>query len=171
MRGAKGTITVWTKAKLLANTSKEGACLVWLGSYTDSGAPGVHHRGKREPVRRLLLQLAGVEVPPGHVVGRTEECTNPGCICQAHTVVRSLREHLTHVTKGKNETESSRAKRRIASRKRSRITTEQAQAICSEAGTLKEIAGRYGISFQTVSRIKRGESWRDSGNPFAGLGA
>lgn len=162
---------VWTRAQLLANTYKAGSCRVWKGPYTDAGDPLVRHKNKRTPARRLLVELSGKEVPDGHVVGRVESCENRGCICEEHAVIRARSDHMRSATARKTETASSLANRRIAARKRGKLTTEQARSIRSDLSPLADLAKQYGVSSQTIWRIKKGRIWKESASPFAGLGA
>jgi hypothetical protein len=114
--------------------------------------------------------LSGVEVPDGYYVSRTPECTEQGCICREHAVVRTEHEHLQAAAMRRKDTASSIANRRIAARKRAKLTPEQAKEIREASGTLKEIGAQYGVAFQTVSRIKRDIMWKQAAtNPFAGL--
>lgn len=162
---------VWTRTQLLAKTVKEGDCRIWQGGYNSNRGPYVHHKGERVPVRRLMLELAGVTIPDGHFVGRTLACPNMGCICDAHAAVRSRSDHMQAVSIRQVQTPKSQINRRIAARKRGKITTEQAREIRNSPKMLKELSEQYGISIQTASRIKRGTMWRESTSPFAGLGA
>jgi hypothetical protein len=58
-------------------------------------------------------------------------------------------EHLEIVTAAENN-------RRKPGRK---MDAERAEAIRNDRRTLKGVAADYGISFQLVSQIKRGEKW------------
>lgn len=158
----------WTRAALLANTVKDGACRIWKGAYSSTGGPVAEHKGKRIPVRKLLVQLSGKDVPDGAFVGRVLACPHKGCICEAHIAVRSHSEHMRAASLRQESTMTSLANRRIAARRRGKLTTEQARAIRMESGTLHEIGSRYGVSMQTVSRIKRGVMWKEAASPFAG---
>lgn len=160
----------WTRTQLLAKTVKDGDCRIWKGGYDTNGGPYVHHNGKRVPVRKLMLELAGQQIPDGHFVGRTLDCQHMGCICDAHAAVRTRSDHMQAVSLRQVQTAKSKINRRIAARKRGKLTTEQAREIRTSTSKLRELSAKYGISMQTASRIRRGVMWQESTSPFAGLG-
>lgn len=62
---------------------------------------------------------------------------------------------------------------RIAAAKRAskqaKITQADAQAIRASTEPLKAMSERYGISFQTASKIRRGEVRKDFDSPWSAL--
>jgi hypothetical protein len=151
---------VWTLEQLLAKTAKEGACRVWKGGYSTGGSPYVHHQEKRVGTRALVLQLSGKEVPPGWIVGSRPSCEK-GCIC--HPVARSPSAHAKYSAAMKVETPAMVAKKRIAARTRAKLTPDAAAQIRVSDGLLREVSAQYGVSMQTVSRIRRGSMWAPAG--------
>jgi predicted XRE-type DNA-binding protein len=55
-------------------------------------------------------------------------------------------------------------------RKRAKLTPELARQVREADGPQDRIAEQFGVSQATVSVIKRGKTWKDYSNPFAGLG-
>jgi hypothetical protein len=161
---------VQTLESLRARTVEEGECLIWQG-YIGNAVPQVSHGGKVVSVRRLILELSGKCVKPTDYAA--PRCGNAACVCQEHVMIRTTAQHSRAMAKSPTRNEDLRAAKlaAVARQGRAKINIQQAREIrCSEeSGTV--LAERYGIDKGLVSRIRRGEAWREFSNPFAGLGA
>jgi hypothetical protein len=144
---------------------EDGDCLIWKG-YTSGVTPMVRHQGKKTGVRRLLLEESAVTVRPGFFVGST--CLNANCVAPEHAVQRTKSQQGKAAAANSNSA-AQKAKVAIAARKRARLTMQVAEAIRAEDGTLREAAAKHGVSLEWVRRIRNGEVWRNSANPFGGL--
>lgn len=96
-----------------------------------------------------------------------KRCMNPDMIKQVNrrdVIVQTIKE-------GKMHNVTHRAKIEKANAWRNKLTDEQAREIWEAEGANGEIAKRYGVSRQTVNRIKLGQRRisRIDTNPFAGL--
>lgn len=162
---------IHTIESLEANAEEYGDCLLWNG-YMSNGVPHVHHQGGMVPVRKLLLELAGVE-PRGQFTAAS--CGESRCICRAHTIQRTQAEQYRAMAKrsatGIGRTNRITAVKKWRREKPLKLTMEKAREIRNDPRGGPELAEEYGISRSLVSAIKRGRYWAEAGNPFAGLGA
>lgn len=145
----------------------EGECLVWQGSVQANGlTPGIHWQRKRRPVRRLMLeQHLG---PPHRNQHATYVCREPLCVRLEHLAYRSRstlrkRDHR-QMDAGAKACRSARLS--LVNR---RIDNEMVRQIRESVEPQRATAKRFGVCQATVSTIRRGESRRDLGSPFAGL--
>ena len=161
---------IHTVESLKARTVEEGECWLWQG-YVANNTPQVNADGRMVPVRRLMLQLAGIALRPG-VVFCGCKCGNALCIRPEHVVQRDKMAHLSAMGKaaGQGAAYAERiAKLTQARRARSKLTIEIAREIRQAEGSCREIGERFGVDKTIVARIIRGEAWKDAANPFGGL--
>lgn len=161
-------IAVHTMETLLARTVEEGDCLLWDG-YIGNNVPQVSHNGKVIAVRRLMLELQGKVLRPGDHA--STKCRNPSCVHPEHISHRNKFQHAMAMLSAPRNEEVRAAKLAAFRRKTAKLDMEKAREIrCSdESGSV--LAARFGVDKALVSRIRRGEAWREFSNPFAGLGA
>lgn len=151
---------------------EEGDCWNWTGAFqSKSGTvPTMRWQGKTSSVRRFVLLAGGVDLTKRLA---TYTCGNPLCVNP---------EHLTHITRRALQKRTAKVSgyannptrcKRVSdkARARSNIDITIATEIREADGTQRDIAARFGIKQSAVSKIKRGETWREYTNPFAGLGA
>lgn len=148
---------------------EEGDCWNWTGALQTCGAtPAMHYKGKVGAVRRFILEDQGVELDKRLA---TYTCGNPACVNPEH-VAPATRQAVQRRTVRESCYTSDPVRRKRVSdkaRQRAKLTLGQALAIREADGNQREIAARFGITQATVSKIKRGETWQDYSNPFAGL--
>lgn len=165
-------LTQHTVDSLKARCVEEGDCWLWEG-YVANKTPQVFTRvdGKRSmvSVRKLLRELTtGQPQPVGHY-GNT--CGNYLCVCPEHTLWKGENAHMRYMAKKRTVSPmlASKLRRIKVESGRAKLDESKAQEIrmSSESGPV--LAERYGISRHMVNRIKRGEAWRDTANPWAGL--
>lgn len=163
-------MTVHTIASLKARSSEVGNCWEWDGG-TQSNNPVVYDGGKIRTVRRVMLRLAGKEIPTGQYA--TTKCGNARCINPAHITTSSAREiALAAADRGAYRSIKRRAQIAFVMRsKHAKINASIAREILMSDDKTQEIAARYGVGKTLVSRIKRGVAWVDYSSPWSGLGA
>jgi len=148
-----------------------GECWHWIGY---GGLGGRHPQikmpdGKAKLVRRLAFEAWRGQIKLGLRVLAT--CGDPRCINPEH------QRAMTESQKGKRAaargafSSPARGAKIAASRRgtHAKLTLEQALEIRMSEESGPALSERYGIHRSRVNAIKRGEAWRDYGNPFAGL--
>lgn len=146
-----------------------GECWEWAGAtQTRSRVPIMRHLGNSMPVRRVLALALGHDLA-GKVA--TYRCGNQLCCNPSHVVVMSKTalQRRTNAKCVRYLHPTRRARVASARRSRAKLTPEQAQMIRDDPRAQRVIAAEYGITQTTVSRIKRGEMWRDYMTPFSQL--
>ena len=141
---------------LLAHVNFAGDdCLVWPFGVGNGGYGKVAQDGNWRNASRVMCGLVHGEPPSEahqacHSCGRGHEaCVNPGHLYWG-TPVENAADQLTHGTRARGETQGS-----------SRLTEADVREIRRLSATLpqKEVASRFGINKQAVSRIVRRERW------------
>lgn len=143
-----------------------GECWEWQGAVQKrSRTPVMRHNGKQQCVRRWLAEALGRAVD-GKVV--TYRCRNHLCCKPEHLQVMTEMELRRRTSKTQQRLFSMPRRQRAAEARRvtAKLTPEQVENIREDIRPQRAIAKAFGISQTTVSRIKRGEMWRDYTNPF-----
>lgn len=159
------TIQDITLADLLARCEDDGDCLIWQGYADRIGSPQWRVGGACWPVRRLLWVLTRGAVPAKHQVAVS--CGERGCVHPDHLVCRSR----SRLQMGQARSQAVRIRIALTKRARNRspLTAEIVAAIRASAETSTALEQRYGLPRGRASKVRRGETWRDYANPFAGL--
>lgn len=159
---------VHTERSILSRTQEVGECMEWKG-YVQKGTPVVYHEGKTMMVRRLILELRGVNIPPKSFV--VTKCDNPLCVNPDHIMVRTQKQHLVAMNKKADPHDVERLKKLMdfARKNRSKLTIEQVREIRASSESASALQKRYPVSKSRINRIKNGDAWRDMSSPFAGL--
>lgn len=163
-------LTTHTIDTLMARTTEVGDCMEWQG-YSTNNVPQVFHDGKIYAVRRLILLLSGKVLKPGdHASCR---CGNRLCVKPEHIVHRNRTQHASAMGKSpvRKELQRSAKLADFAREHRAKLTMEIAREIRCSSESGQVLADRFGVHRSLVSRIRRGQMWRDFSSPFAGLGA
>lgn len=160
--------TVHTEESLLARTEEVGHCMEWQG-YLEGGNPAVCHQGKMIMVRRLLLNLRGVDIPAGSYVAT--KCDNPLCVHPDHIKIRTRSQHAAAMSKNVSQNSVVRVRKLMdfARENRAKLSMQQAMEIRASSEPASVLQKRYPVSKSRINRIKNGEAWRDLSSPFAGL--
>ena len=132
-------------------------CWNWIGSKDRDGY-GVfgHHRNKQIKAHRASYAFYVGEIPNGMMV--CHSCDNPSCINPQHLFVGTAKDNTQDMIK--------KQRRPILSGENhpnAKITDHQAHEIKQlrkQNVPLTSIANQYGISFQTVSSIAKGTTWK-----------
>lgn len=155
--------------RLRKRSNEVGDCWEWFGSMQSSrNTPAMNWRGHVKPVRRHIAETMGLDLT-GKVV--TCSCRNRLCVNPDHLEVLTRKRLQTLTAKEQRYANNPARVKKISerARSRSRLTLEIVQQIRDAEGVQDDIAARFGVSQATVSSIKRGHTWRDYNNPFAGL--
>jgi hypothetical protein len=148
---------------------------MWDRLCDDRGAPRYRFRdGELDSTMNLRPQvwrLAGKrQLAPDEVV--TMIC-HPSCLNPAHMRAITRAELLARTNKDRAvKAKKTAAVAETIRTRQAKITMDDARYIRSSDKTLIALAEELGVSFQLVSKIRRGEAWPEvAGNVFAGLGA
>lgn len=162
-----------TLDRLRARCVEVGDCWEWQGYFTSTGQPGVRWHSNNTSARRVALQLVNPTPPePGQDYALCT-CGNPRCINPKHARWASKSECMLAGHRKNLRSDLPRAAKIAATQRatRAKITMAQAQDIRTSTDTLVQLAARYGISRNYVSRIRAHQAWRDYTSPFIQLGA
>lgn len=146
-----------------------GDCWEWTGALQPNApTPVMRYHQRTSQVRRFIAEAQGKNLK-GKLA--TCKCRNELCVNPEHVVVITRkrlqellakeRQYQTNPVRMKKLAEKARAK--------SKLNQHLVEEIRSAEGSQREIALRYGITQAAVSSIKRGRTWKDYSNPFAGL--
>lgn len=171
-------------AEGLAAAQEVGNCLEWQGYMEHKTTPAIKTREIRNGreivvnymVAKLLWTKKNGPLKPGQIVYRT--CCNNACVLDDH-IKAGTRADLMAARKKAGVTKHSTAtviKQTMAARARehTKYTMDQARevrSLLSEGLTHQQVSDRTGVSMDMVRQMGSGRSWRDTSNPFAGLGA
>ena len=159
----------------------EGDCWNWQGALQSCGStPTINMRnpvtGKRQvmSVRRATL-LERYKNSPHVLKGKlaTYSCGNAACVNPEHTHAVSRRALQTRLVQELGYLRNPMRTQKIAKlmRAKSPLTPALVAQIRADNSPQKQIAARFGVSQAAISKIKRWETWKDTANPFAQLGA
>lgn len=151
---------------------EEGDCWNWTGATQAGGCtPTMRWDGKIGAVRRFILLERGLNQP---AMLATYSCSNAMCVHPEHTTwaIRRTVQRRTVTELSYHSDVLRRKKLADKARAKGKLNDDLVAQIREAEGPQHKIGKSFGISQTTVSRIKRGETWRAyGGNPFAGLGA
>jgi hypothetical protein len=143
---------------------EDGDCLIWQGAYTSTGGrPRIYIGRKWLALRNLLWVEKNGQPKKGHRIGVS--CGTDGCI--EHLVSRGRSAEL----KGIRRSVSTKAKIAASKRAKSAYTPEFIAMVRESPENHLVLAEKLGMHYQTISRIRNHDVWKDYTNPFAGLGA
>lgn len=158
-----------TLAHIKARSIEEGDCWLWQGAQSKGCAPVIGWGGRPVGVRRHIAE---------HIQGKRVNgllastcCGNQRCVAPAHISMKT-RKQLQMATAALTGYAANMDRRvRISNAKRAtaKLNEEIAREIRYADGSQRAIAKRFGVSFDTVNKIKRGLIWREYSSPWAGL--
>ncbi len=133
-------------------------CWEWQGSRNPKGY-GTIGRGARGEgitfVHRALWEIVFGPIPKGLHVLHT--CDNPPCANPAHLFLGTQATNMADmVAKGRE------SHVRGEDNGRAKLTLEQARAIRTDPRPQREIAKEYGVHQMTISKVKRGKTWKEA---------
>lgn len=156
--------------QVIRSRSKEcGDCWEWMGSFTSGCVPMMYHRGKRCPVRSLILSgLKGTPTPPKHVASTT--CENGWCVNPEHAKNITKTKMLERSRKNTNQ-EARAAKIAATQIKRiGKIDDAAMDRIMNGDEKGVHLAQELGVDQSLISAYRLGKAGKyRKANPFAGL--
>ncbi len=151
---------------------EDGDCWIWRLGFTSRQVPSMHAGKKIVGVRRVVAELLGMTVAGKKV---TNTCGDKRCVCPDHVLPIAASALGKPSAKRTGYAQLAVRNKKISDAKRahhSKITEAQAREVRESPETLKQVAGRLGISVSTAQRIRAGKLWKTYGaTPFSGLGA
>lgn len=158
-----------------ARSVEEGDCWVWTGPKASS-VPVVHVsrdvlRGSRArdamvcvSVRRLLFAcIHGADPYPRMLIAK---CGHPQCVRPEHLQAQTAAAFSRRMSKHRNEPLRAR-KIAVAKRASAKLDAEKVRAIRARSESGPILAKEYGVDPSLISRIRRGQAWRDVQSPIA----
>lgn len=155
-------------------------CCVWTKG-TGTNGPDIQkqkeygrvwHRGKVVNVQRAAYEIERANVKPEWILVRDVSiCEQELCCNPKHWLAmprKELPRHLSRTGQWSRATHSTPATI-AAARSRAKINMEIAREVRQSEETGAALARRLGLCQSTISAIRRGQIWRDSSNPFAGI--
>lgn len=145
--------------KSIVGTTEQG-CITWPFAVLQTGYGQMEMGGKKMSASRAICILAHGEPPLG-MNQSAHRCGNRICVNPNHlrwaSVSQNLNDRREHGTLTDVAGEANG---------RAKLTAEEAREIRRRAlagtETHYEIAADYGVTFSTVSDIKRGKSWPEA---------
>ncbi len=146
--------------KFWGKVDKSGDCWLWTATRMKRAVCGygvLRVNGKSELAHRVSYEMAYGKIPTDMKV--LHRCDNPICVNPNHLFLGTQADNLIDMrTKG-------RAIRATSSPTRRKFTTEVAKQIRMDRAefgySYERLAGIYGLSDSTISRIVRGKTWAD----------
>ena len=138
----------------------------WTGYlHVNSGHPQTSNGGRPIGVRRLTAIRLGMN-PGKRVV--TNKCGNKLCVAPHHLIMTTRQSKSAQILRLANLNPNLQMKRHVHTRKKSKLTYADAEAIRQiEGKSQAEIAMMYGISQRSVWNILNYKTWReDISSPF-----
>jgi hypothetical protein len=129
-------------------------CYLWLGVPSGNNGYGrISYNGRRYLAHRLSWILHRGEIPPGLRV--LHRCDTPACVNPAHLFLGTQADNVRDsAQKGRHRDLSGE------DHPLSKLTESDVRAIFSDPRLQSVIAKDYGISLNTIDRIKHRRGWR-----------
>jgi len=138
----------WSKV----DKSRPGGCWAWTASCNRRGYGQFRVAGTLKAAHRVLWEQMHGPIPDGMIV--CHHCDNPGCVNPDHLFLG------THADNMADKVAKGRQSRQLGeSHPRAKLTDADVRAIRSAAGTVSEIAKKFGISRSNVSTIRLRQTW------------
>ena len=132
-------------------------CWPWKGSRMVRGGYGqLNDRGRLLKAHRLSYEIHRGSIPDGNVI--RHKCNNPPCVNPNHLVPG------THADNHRDMRESGRAfvpeSPRGEAHHSAKLDAEKVRAIRSSKAASSHLAKKFGVSRQSIYRIRKGISWK-----------
>ena len=145
------TERLWEKIK---KTDSSEDCWFWTGAKTRQGYGTIAIKGKAKLAHRTVYETSVEPIPDELCVMHI--CDNPSCCNPKHLKLGTIYEN----NKDRHEKNRSKGKAHKGENSpMSKLTSNDVLEIFKSEEKLKEIAKKFGITFQTVSDIQNGKSW------------
>ena len=150
--------------RLLARTIEDADCLIWQGRL---GRAAGQPKSRNFSARRLLWEAQHGPLKVSQLV--TVTCGNPKCL--EHLAITNKAEVARKTGADPRVKAIKRAKSMADKRPKGKLSMEKAREIRNSELTGKALASIYGVSEDLISKVRHHKAWRESANPFTGLGA
>ena len=132
------------------NKNGLGGCWIWTAGKVGTGRYGrIYINSKHYRTHRISWELHNGPIPAGIWV--LHHCDNPPCVNPAHLFLgTALDNNRDAIRKGRKPPIPQK------------LTRENVIEIRDLTGpiTLREIAARYGVSYETIGQVLRRETWK-----------
>lgn len=163
-----------TEDDLKARCLEDGDCWIWQGIMSKGGVPKINIaraecNGGRTVLsaRRVAWEAIKGPIPEGKYV--TTSCGHPSCMNPEHLVF-TTKAKIARQIGARPDVKAKRAASMAGERShRATLTRAQVEEIRATDRGASELAALYPCSASAIGKVKRGETWRDYSNPFAGL--
>ena len=152
---------------LINRTVQDGDCLLWTGPSNGAGYPLIRIQRSNHTVRTILVVLYKRTKNKNQVV--TTTCGNKGCIHPDHIKVVSQKSIFKPSEKQYQSPIRNAKISAHARANRAKLNIDQAREIRMSEKTQRELALEYGVNKATISNIKSGKTWKETGNLWRGL--
>lgn len=139
-------------------------CMVWQGSAHLGQFPQMRWGDKASSARRVIYEMLRGTINSGWQIGVRDTC-HCLCVTPEHLVQRSRAK----AGKGHPVALSTKIKIAQARRAKSPLDPDAVAEIRASAEPGTKVAEQLQVSVGAVSRIRRGETWREYTGPWAGL--
>jgi len=141
-------------SRIFSRVEQNGDCLLWKGPKTSDGYGSIGiGRSTNKRVHRVVWELSHGEIPKGKLV--CHSCDTPLCVNVNHLFLGTPRDNTQDmIRKGRDY------RPRGENHPNAKVNDAQVAAIRywrSQGRTLSAIADSFGISFQRVSALCKGE--------------
>ncbi len=145
-------------------------CWLWQGAKDSSGTPLIRLKSSRKliPLRRHMAELAG-KVTDGKLASNI--CGRKDCVAPEHIKLMTRAEMSKRSAKVTQYHKRPVRNKKIAEalQARSILTIEQIDDIRHGGMSSRKAAAKHKISQSSAADIMAGRTWKQYGNPFAGL--
>lgn len=153
-----------TLSEIKARCSEDGDCLIWTGATNAGG----HPKFSRASGRRVVWELVHGTLQPADLITVTCGCSL--CLNPQH-LKKTTKSEVSRVTNARPDIKAKRiaSNQRSAREKGTKITMETARMIRASDKTGLALAAELQVSPSLITSVRKNKTWREHGNPFAGL--
>lgn len=132
---------------------EDSDCWQWIAGKSSSGYGAFKHEGKQYRAHRFSYDLHKGAIPAGLMV--LHKCDNPLCVNPEHLFLGTAKDNAED-RNAKNRQSTARGEAAATSK----LKAEQVIAIRADNRKHLEIAKEYNVSRPTITRIKKGKTWK-----------
>lgn len=136
----------------------ESGCWIWTDACFSFGYGRIKENGKSLCAHRVSFEIHKGSIPKGLFV--CHKCNVPQCVNPDHLYLGTHQDNMDDRTKTEIMNSSELAKFNFGSKNgRSKLNEDMVEKIYLSDLSTKELSENYGVSLQTITRIKSGERW------------
>ena len=142
-----------------AMVDTSGVCHVWIGARGPSGYGKFHFAGGMQLAHRVAWAMEHGPIPAGMAV--LHHCDNPPCVRLAHLFMGTHRDNMQDMlAKGRAGVWVHPERlERGETRYNARLTDEAVRHVRASRESGVVLASRYGVSRNTIWRVRHGLGW------------